>query len=312
MTAPFDKNAPLTAEQWLEHSMSGIDGLIRLFMGDGWKVDCSLIHGLTIARGQINEALQILRAQRSAEGRITPFGPDLSKLAPEHRAEIERFQRSLDEDDAPGPAAWLRKYAGTVNDPDVNVRLSMAADEIDRLMAAQSHVATTCEHGQAKECEQCFDLASPINAASQSTGCTIAAGKSASATGERADAHLPASAAPSSTRPTTCPKAGWKSGTNGTWTCEWPQCNCALSATADSKMLLDAAAVIIRRAHGAVRKMGVRRTDPPHAEVRWLMEIEPQMEAWLLKSGAGFGHLHPEDQKALDALGTSDGTAEGK
>ena len=77
-------------------------------------------------------------------GQITPFGPDLSKLAPEHRAEIERFQRSLDEDDGPGPAAWLRKYAGTVNDPDVNVRLSMAADEIDRLKGcAPSSTATS-------------------------------------------------------------------------------------------------------------------------------------------------------------------------
>ena len=185
----------------------------------------------------------------SAEGRITPFGPDLSKLAPEHRAEIERFQRSLDEDDAPGPAAWLRKYAGTVNDPDVNVRLSMAADEIDRLMAAQSHVATTCEHGQAKECEQCFDLASPINAASQSTGCTIAAGKSASATGERADAHLPASAAPSSTGTTSEPPCvaagvytlgehnGWTRARPNPWPC--PACRAlehkaALSANASS------------------------------------------------------------------------------
>ena len=114
----------------------------------------------------------------SAERRIDPSGGPA--ILPFHIA--ERLRKSAQD--------W----------PSVNVStaslMEEAADALERL--ARSHVATTCEHGQAKECEQCFDLASPINAASQSTGCTIAAGKSASATGERADAHLPASAAPSS------------------------------------------------------------------------------------------------------------------
>lgn len=50
-----------TAEQWLELATKQLNCLYTLFKDSGWQPDSSLLHGLSIATSQINEAVQLMR-----------------------------------------------------------------------------------------------------------------------------------------------------------------------------------------------------------------------------------------------------------
>ena len=50
-----------TAQEWLDLATRQLNSLHTLFKDAGWQPDCTLIQGLEIARGQINEALQIIK-----------------------------------------------------------------------------------------------------------------------------------------------------------------------------------------------------------------------------------------------------------
>lgn len=62
---PTPSSQPFTAEEWLNLAVTGLNELYKLFKDDGWQPDCSLLHGLDIAKSQINEAAMLLRSETS-------------------------------------------------------------------------------------------------------------------------------------------------------------------------------------------------------------------------------------------------------
>ena len=54
-------NHSYTAEQWLDDATKNLNSLYAMFKDAGWQPDCSLLHGLSMATSQINEAVQMMR-----------------------------------------------------------------------------------------------------------------------------------------------------------------------------------------------------------------------------------------------------------
>jgi len=132
MTEPTATRQPLTAEQWLEYATNGLNGLYKLFKDDGWQPDCSLLEGLQIAIGQINEAVQLIRSQ--SEMGHTNAGPTVTVMPATNAGPTSSNVSPVSASEAPfTTVADLRLFSHDCQDAEDRELIQHAADLIEVL-----------------------------------------------------------------------------------------------------------------------------------------------------------------------------------